>query len=200
MPEHSLKNPNRLDIETPRSRVAGGSQHWYADKWRRMSGCGPTAAANLVWYLSNSEDRGLAAFRALQEEMFGYVTPGFGGVNNSRIFTEGIAAYARTHNMPLAATALDIPQFRRPSAKEALDFIAAGLDSDCPVAFLNLSNGNQQQLDSWHWVTIIGLTDNMTAKITDQTRIIEVNVREWLCSTMLGGAFVYVKTELQRAL
>jgi hypothetical protein len=192
MPEHSLKSPDRLNIETPQGRAPGGSQHWYADKWRRRSGCGPTAAANLVWYLSDIKDRSLAAFRVLQEEMFGYVTPGFGGVNSSKIFTEGVAAYAKAHGAALEQTALDIPQFRRPSAAEALGFIAAGLDSDCPVAFLNLSNGNQQQLDSWHWTTIIGLDDGMTARISDQARIIEVNIKEWLCSTMLGGAFVYI--------
>jgi hypothetical protein len=94
--------------------------------------------------------------------------------------------------MALMPLALDIPKLGRPSAPEVLGFVAAGLDSDCPVAFLNLSNGNQPQLDGWHWVTIIGLDDRAVARISDQARLIEVNIEEWLGSTLLGGAFVYI--------
>jgi hypothetical protein len=195
MPERRLKAPERLDIITPQGRALGGSQLWYEDKWRRTAGCGPTAAANLVWYLSHAQDRSLAAYRALQEEMFEYVTPGLGGVNNSRIFAEGISAYARAHGLALEPLALDIPRFGRPSAKETLGFVAAGLDSDCPVAFLNLSNGNQQQLDGWHWVTVIGLDEAANARISDQARAIEANIEEWLGSSLLGGAFVYIKAD-----
>jgi hypothetical protein len=192
MPERCLKSLERLDIITPHGRAPGGSQFWYEDKWRRTAGCGPTAAANQIWYMSDTQDRSLAAYRALQDEMFGYVTPGLGGVNNSRIFTEGVAAYAKAHGLALNPLALDIPRFGRPSAPETLGFISAGLLLDCPVAFLNLSNGNQQQLDGWHWVTIIRLDDDATARISDQARIIEVNIEEWLGSTLLGGAFVCI--------
>jgi hypothetical protein len=191
--DHALKTPASLEIATPSGRVIGGSQYWYADKWQRTAGCGPTAAANLIWYLCGSQDKSLAAYRVLQDEMFTFVTPGLGGVNTSRIFTNGIAGYAKARGAALTPLAFDIPQFGRPQVSEALNFIAAGLDSDCPVAFLNLSNGNQEQLDSWHWVTIIGLDGDMSARISDQGRVIEVNIRQGLGSTMLGGAFVYIR-------
>jgi hypothetical protein len=199
MAGHALKNPAGPEIATPQGNLPGGSQFWYEDKWRRAAGCGPTAAANLIWYLRGAGARGLAAYRALQEEMFTYVTPGLGGVNSSRTFTEGVSAYAKAHGLELAPVAFDIPQFGRRPAPEALGFVAAGLDSDCPVAFLNLSNGNQQQLDSWHWVTVIGLDDKNIARISDQARIIEVDIGEWLGSTVLGGAFAYIRAERRDA-
>ena len=31
------------------------------------------------------------------------------------------------------------------------------MKSDSPVAFLNLHNGGQEQLETWHWVTVVGL-------------------------------------------
>jgi hypothetical protein len=199
---HALKTPANLEIETPSGRVAGGSQYWYESEWRRKAGCGPTAASNLIWYLSRSRPgfAGLPcakedtreSFRQLQDEMFTFVTPGMAGVNTSGIFTGGLLGYADAHGLALAPLALDIRQFGRPTVQEALAFIAQGLDCDCPVAFLNLSNGNQQQLDSWHWVTITGL-DGATARINDQSRVIRVDIGEWIGSTMLGGAFVYIQ-------
>jgi hypothetical protein len=157
----------------------------------------------MIWYLDRSRpeigsrfsldryDRD--RFLQLQTEMFGFVTPTMRGVHNSDIFTKGIVNYGEAHGVKIATSVLDVPQFMRPSVKSVYDFVAEGLQSDCPVAFLNLSNGNQHQLDNWHWVTIIAIDDAMSAKICDQGRIIHVNLGAWLRTTMLGGAFVFVR-------
>ncbi len=200
--EVRIKSPGFLEIQTPHGVATGGSQIWYTDKWQRASGCGPTAASNIIWYLSRSrpgmerlwdaDDRSRESFLRLMTEMFEYITPGRGGVNSSRIFTEGIAAFGEAHGVSLAPRSLDIPQLGRPREEEMRDFILEGLRGDCPVAFLNLSNGNQQQLDHWHWVTIIGLDEKMSAKISDQGQRLDVNLKEWLNTSLLGGAFVFL--------
>ncbi len=201
--EQNLENPTYLEIETLQGTVIGGSQNWYASRWQRASGCGPTAATNIIWYLARSrpglgsllsvEKYDMDSYIKLQTEMFEYVTPGMGGVHNSGLFTKGVLNYGAAHNTKLDAHALDILRLKRPLASEVREFVLEGLQGGCPVAFLNLSHGNQKQLGSWHWVTIIGIGNDLSARISDQGRIIEVSLREWLGTSMLGGAFVFFR-------
>jgi hypothetical protein len=202
--ELNIKNPELLILDTPRGKAAGGSQLWYTDRWSVLSGCGPTAAANLVWYLSRRDPSlgaltgvltySLESYRSLQDEMFTRFKPGMGGVNSSKLFTGGLLKYAGLRGIALETRELDIPAIGRPSAGAMADFVREGLVSDCPVAFLNLSNGDQAALDSWHWVTVIGLSGR-TAHILDMGRPVEVDLLRWHASSVLGGAFVYVKTQ-----
>ncbi|MCK7512275.1 MAG: hypothetical protein MZV70_55010 [Desulfobacterales bacterium] len=32
----------------------GCNQEWYATEWQRLSGCGPAAACNMIFYLNNT--------------------------------------------------------------------------------------------------------------------------------------------------
>jgi hypothetical protein len=197
----TLQNPEFLKLLTPFGIRFGGSQLWYPEHRQRLSGCGPTAAANQMWYLSrrgvkplcpNAESFG--DYAALQMEMFSYVTPGPMGVNSSALFVSGALRYARERGVELIPWALDVERLwnRRPDASDLRGFVLAGLQSDCPVAFLNLSNGNQNRLDAWHWVTILALDPNsMTARCGDQGHILEINLAQWLRTTLLGGALVY---------
>ncbi len=202
----TLSRPELLEIaHTEESAAIGGSQDWYNDKWHQMSGCGPTAASNLIWYLSRSrtELNGICTvgdgdrlnYMSLQHEMFGYVTPGRGGVNRVFIFTEGILRYCEAHKASLRAQHLEVPRkpAKRPSADEVRDFVRQGIESDCPVAFLNLSNGTLKNLDAWHWVTIVEFDpDTMQTTISDQGLLLEIDLGEWLKTSILGGAFSYL--------
>ena len=52
---HSLTHPERLTITGPQGETyQGGDQEWYRDLWQRRAGCGPTTAAALLSYLSQT--------------------------------------------------------------------------------------------------------------------------------------------------
>ncbi len=94
--------------------------------------------------------------------------------------------------------ALDIPKnrFQRPELSAVSEFLENSLSKDLPVAFLNLDNGDEKRLDSWHWVTVIALDyerDGAAAvKILDEGRIKQIDLALWLQTTSLGGGFVSV--------
>ena len=71
------------------------------------------------------------------------------------------------------------------------DFIEKALRRNQPVAFLNLSNGTLDNLDSWHWVTIVSLRGD-DAMIYDQGKARWVHLRQWLETSLMGGGFVTV--------
>ncbi len=183
--------------------TVGGSQMWYSERWPRMSGCGPTAASNIVWYYARSrpELRSLcnvggadrARFTHLMDEMFTFITPGLQGVNSAAIFTDGIVRYGAAHGVGFKTHILEAG--RHVDEDDARDFIVGALKKDAPVAFLNLSNGALDNLESWHWVTIVGLDDRMKASIADQGRVFEIDLWKWLKTTRLGGALVYVTVD-----
>jgi hypothetical protein len=181
--------------------VKGGDQEWYASWWRRMSGCGPTTATNVVMYLTNA--RGAERIREKQEfinlmdKMWKYVTPGRGGVNSTLKLRQGMGAYSGFSNLNLRTEALDIPAEReiRPQTERVAEFIRVGLERDLPVAFLNLDNGLEPQLDKWHWVTVTGMEYEyeggaVKLDILDNCNMFGVNLGRWLLSTARGGGFV----------
>jgi hypothetical protein len=239
----ALSNLKYFDLRDARGgeTFKGGDQDWYGSWWRRMSGCGPTTATNVILYLRNSRADGSAEtggpaagpaeaenpaetgnpaevenprvpdaecaagagirdkaeFIRLMDHMWQYVTPGHGGVNTTSKLRRGVAGYACAAGLPLRTEALDIPDARadRPTLAEAVAFIRAGLKRDLPVAFLNLDNGAEIQLEKWHWVTITGLVcaeDGGAARvdILDNCDLISVDLGRWLSSAARGGGFV----------
>ena len=129
-------------------------------------------------------------------EMYACFTPGMKGINTSALFMEGIIRYGTGHKLDIAPLALDIPvrQQKRPDMDEVQVFIISALKADSPLAFLNLSNGTVRNLENWHWVTIIAFdTDNLQAEISDYGKVLEIDIPEWLSTSILGGAFVYLE-------
>ena len=204
MQEITIKNPQLLDFTTPDGELCtGGNQDWYDEHWHQMAGCGPTAASNLVWYQSRSRgalcelcdagDGGFEDFRKVMDAMFSHITPGRGGIHNSKLFIPGLLEYCGSRGVPMEADCLDIPRKPRnaPPQDELRDFLSRWLEKDCPVAFLNLSNGALKLPDSWHWVTILAFDpESMVVKISDEGRTYEADIGKWLETSVLGGAFV----------
>ena len=191
----ALDKPEKMNITDPDGKVCvGGSQRWYKSFWRRMSGCGPVAAANLIWYkLATHGIR--SQYIELMERMFTYVTPGIHGVNTSAIFTEGIMRYSADMKMQYSAEVLEIPKNKssRPGIGTACGFITAALQADSPLAFLNLSSGSVKSIDSWHWVTITAFdADTMHTEICDYGKQTSADISEWMETSKLGGALVYL--------
>ena len=202
--KYKLSHPELLEVRDGATVYFGGSQEWYSDAWKKRAGCGPVSASLIMWYLARSraglsglcdaENRNIGGFLRLMEDMFGFVTPGMKGVNTSKIFTEGALRYAASKLAPLAADILEIDKIFRPPHKKVRDFIQKSLLADCPVAFLNLSNGKVKNLDNWHWVTIVefGYETGM-ATACDQGRKIDIDIIRWLRTSLLGGAFVTLR-------
>ena len=80
-----------------------------------------------------------------------------------------------------------------PSPAACRDFLIRALDADCPVAFLNFSNGSLPNLDSWtgfpsspsprgKGVLLCTILDEGAEKVID--------LALWQETTLLGGALV----------
>ena len=72
----------------------GACQEWYPTRFRRMTGCGPTAAANLLACASEGVPFGTAEARvAVMQTMWNYLTPGVRGLHRVRKFKMGSDAF-----------------------------------------------------------------------------------------------------------
>ncbi|MCL2704289.1 MAG: hypothetical protein FWE91_11905 [Defluviitaleaceae bacterium] len=195
---HTLKNLDYMKIVTPYGVFFGGSQNWYDDRWQRASGCGPTAAANLIWYHSRAGADLGGGYNNLQKEMFNFVTPCFMGVYSAPLFVDGVRKYAKAHGMNLNTVSLQFPKLfiKRPDAGIIRDFLSGALNAGCPVAFLNLSNGNQRALESWHWTTITAFDDeSLTVSISDHGKALDIDIGAWRKTSLLGGSMVYLNID-----
>lgn len=180
----------------------GCNQEWYGTKWQRLSGCGPTVATNLFLYLNyktglSTEYKSKKDCVMLMEKMWKFVTPTIRGVNKTKIFYKGLYSYTKLKNMDACYEFIDIPKKKseRPEFVEVLKFIENSLKHDFPVAFLNLCNGEEEGLDSWHWVTVVSLdhseeSGGYAVEILDEGTIKRVNLALWFDTTKLGGGFV----------
>lgn len=182
----------------------GCHQNWYPLERQRIAGCGPTAAANLSLWLSESDperwgvlgpdgtpDRG--SMTRLMQAIWPFVTPRALGLYRAVWMTNGMPLFAKSRGIGLSMSALDIPDRKRqrPSAGALYDFISEALRRGSPVPFLNLNNGGVPGLDSWHWVTITGMdAARPIAVLSDAGQMKTVDLEQWLRMSTLGGAFV----------
>lgn len=203
----TIHSPEILHITDEQGTIFyGANQTWYPTFWQQQSGCGPTACANILWYLSKTKPActGLAdyvdnqkqQFLPLMENTWKYVTPGRMGVNRTEIFCEGIKQYGKDFHVPLKCHTLNVPdhKFRRFSIEKVSSFLIEMLEKNLPVAFLNLSNGKLTNLESWHWVTVTGFyPEKKTAVMYDQGIRQKIDIEYWFRTSLLGGGFVAVE-------
>lgn len=206
MIKKAIKNIQLFKIveELTQNTYYGSSQEWFKTKWQRLSGCGPTAVANILFYLNHTNSDSLETastsksdYMLFMEEIWQYVTPNLGGISSTKMLCKGAQKYMKAKKLNIKLDVIDIPKKRilRPDFKKILQFVDVALSSNMPVAFLNLQNGAVTHLDSWHWVTIISLEyseDGSTAiiDILDEGMIKKINLAQWYHATTLGGGFV----------
>jgi len=133
----------------------------------------------------------------LMEEVFTFITPGWGGVNRAALFTDGIVRYGAKAGRQVIPLVLEIPAWprKRPQIDVVKDFITASIRENAPVAFLNLTNGTLRTIENWHWVTVIAFDpDTMRAEISDYGETVNADVSVWLKTSILGGAFVRLRS------
>lgn len=209
---HSLSHPEYMTITSPEGETyRGGNQEWYQDVWQRRAGCGPTTAATLLAYLSETSsallplapaERGTqGGFLQYMEDVWSYVTPGAKGLDKPESLVVGCRSFALSRGCRLQGEVLKVPARweDRPSLVRCRDFIAQALDSDRPIAFLNYSNGALQNLDSWHWVPLISVAlgeappegdEVLLCTVLDEGEERIIDLALWLETTLLGGALV----------
>ncbi|MCP1100974.1 hypothetical protein M2454_000193 [Aequitasia blattaphilus] len=198
----TINQPELLHIKDGEEISYGAHQIWYSSWLQRMSGCGPTAAANLLWYLAETRSLGKNLFKGdgtnrqemtqLMEAVWRYVTPGWRGVDKASTFAKGVTRYGKDHGVRIKTHVLEISgeYFTRTDPDTVWKFLRKSFEGDCPVAFLNLSNGAVENLDNWHWVTLVGANASLIGEMYDQGRHQQVDIKRWLDTTTGGGAFV----------
>jgi hypothetical protein len=203
----SIRYPELFEVPGAGSDSAGFGcdQEWYNSEWQRLSGCGPTAASNIIYYLSRTRPQvcGLTvegsktACLSLMEMIWTYVTPTEEGVDTARKFHDAVKSYFEAAGIAVLSEVCDLPEdtSARPPLHEVLGFLIRAMDSNAPAAFLNLCNGEEENLEAWHWVTVISLEysenqEAITLKILDESRIKEIDLKLWYETTALGGGFV----------
>jgi hypothetical protein len=202
----SIKDKDILKIEDEESKLSlyGSNQDWYAKRWQRMAGCGPSTVANIIYYLNKAQEDQASRSKLtkkdcleLMNEIWNYVTPNLGGVSSTGMLREGVLKYLEKQKYSIKLDYLDIQKNKaqRPELQQVVSFLVKALKQDSPAAFLNLEHGSIEELDSWHWVTVISLEyelDYSAAYVTilDGGLIKRINLPEWLHTTKLGGGFV----------
>ena len=220
----SISQPDSLLIGSDSAQVFGCNQEWFTEKWQQRAGCGPCTAATILFYLSsrfpqlnclyppgNTSREGFTQFMA---DIWNYVTPGAAGVNEAAKLIDGVIRFAALCEINLEPVLFDVPRKwrRHRSLNDFLDFVSNGLAADSPVAFLNLSNGQLKNLDSWHWVTITVLTTPVAnqenkypkppesgfgkpghAIISDSGERKEIDLASWYKTSWLGGSAVWFR-------
>ena len=200
-----LSDMNLLTVwdDSTSCNYCGCNQEWFAEPWQRKAGCGPSAATNILFYQQQKSQTVPCRYLKkdllhYMEEVWKYITPEQNGIASTEVFLRKVRGYASAHGLKFHYEALDVPaeKAQRPSFDEVIDFVASGLNKETPVAFLNLCNGAELNLDRWHWVTIVGLQYDLEkaavkAIICDEGIAKEIDIALWLSTTTLGGGFAY---------
>lgn len=215
MMKSTIRHPAYFQIfaDDAKQKLYGCDQEWYRSHWQRISGCGPTAASNLMYYISRSKQaasgvdmtNGKDECLALMEKVWGYVTPTQQGVDTTKRFVDSLGRYLDELHLKADLQVLNIAKDikKRPTVIDVVAFLDQAMRSDAPVAFLNLCNGEETALEEWHWVTVISLeleeeTSQVYIEILDESQIKRINLSLWLSTTTRGGGFVYIDVGLAR--
>lgn len=209
-----LAHPELLEIiGEDKTIYYGADQDWYRTVWQQKAGCGPTAASVQLSYLARA--RGIPAlyefpdarretFVDYMEDVWKCVTPGVRGLNKVSMYTDGVERFAALRGVAVRTHALEVPaRPGRPDLSDCRAFVEEGLRRDCPVAFLNLHNGEETRLDKWHWVLITGLEQRpgeLACTLADSGNKLEIDLALWHRTARDLGGFVYVTTWKQASM
>ncbi len=183
----------------------GYNQEWFDEAWKRLAGCGPTTATQLLVYADMRSGRESVEALAVMEQalhamerVWPYVTPRpGGGLYKTTWFKSGVEHYLEDHDLPETVEMLRVFPFfaSRPSLEVTASFIKEGLLSDSPVAFLNRHRGGEPGLETWHWVPMVALEkvdDDYIGTVYDEEIEKQFSLKNWLTRSTLGGGFLYL--------
>ena len=81
----------------------------------------------------------------------------------------------------------------KPSLDEIINFISKELSEDRPIAFLNLCNGEEKNLDKWHWVVVVEIfkeNGEYFLNIIDDKKIKKINLSLWYGTMTNDAGFI----------
>ncbi|MCI2062294.1 MAG: hypothetical protein LKJ83_05940 [Eubacteriaceae bacterium] len=214
MEKYSVNDINKFLITDDDTGLTylGGNQEWYGKFFRRLAGCGPTAAANIFKYLGTDKlppgsvrkTDTLRQYKTLMNEMWDHVTPTSHGVYCTEIFYDGCLSFAESKGFRIDYSFIDVPDIAdvdkgkasRPALSAVIDFVKNGLAHDLPVAFLSLDSGSERSIDRWHWITVISLVirddEQASVDFLDAGIIKHADLAGWYRTTKEGGGFVII--------
>jgi hypothetical protein len=135
---------------------------------------------------------------SFMEEVWKYVTPTQRGIHTAEMLRRRVVSYCAAKHLEVASEVCDIPEKRalRPQMERVWAYMTDALSRDVPIAFLNLHNGEEENLDEWHWVTVVSAEQarsngNVEIVILDRGRALVVDLSLWLETTRYGGGFVH---------
>lgn len=201
----SIQAIEKLKIIDKQNQVSYAAQQtFYSSKWKQTSGCGPTAASNLILYeyrkdLCDDNPIHEESIRQIMNGMWKHITPGIMGVHVYHKFTKGLSRYLKEHqlNFDVRHILVDKHKNKRIKIEELIVFLETSLSENHLVAFLNRHNGEEKLLDRWHWVVLCQIDydeKNCRAIILDQGKKIEIDLKLWLETTTDCGAFVSLQS------
>ncbi len=170
----------------------GGDQAWYEDSdgntSRVANGCGPVAAANMMYYLAKSNttkygelcpyvslvttNPSKSGFINLMCAMYGAIRPSVLGEFDYKGFASDVVTWGKLRGVTLIKHTYPYATYTQRSNTDA---IIIALQKDKPVASANLKPGYSdpkypKETFGWHWVTITKYFQS-----TDDTRWIAVS-------------------------
>ena len=128
------------------------------------------------------------------EELWNHLLPTEQGLNSIKLFYDGIKSYYDDKEVTIDYINVDIKN--KVSLEEIIKFICKELNEDRPLAFLNLCNGEENNLDKWHWVVVVEMFEENGEhflNIIDDKEIIKINLSLWYRTIKNDGGFITFK-------
>ena len=195
--ETKINNIDLFKVKDNENTYYGFSQEWYKDEWQRRAGCGATVASSIINYYNqrdNFKEVGISDALKIMEELWNYLLPTEQGLNSIKLFYDGIKNYYDGKEVTIDYINVDIKN--KASLEEIIKFICKELSEDRPLAFLNLCNGEENNLDKWHWVVVVEMFEEngeYFLNIIDDKEIIKINLSLWYRTIKNDGGFITFK-------
>ena len=192
-----IKNMDLMKVKDNENIYYGFSQKWYKDLWQQEAGCGPTVASSIINYynqIDNFKEVEIADALKIMEELWFYLLPTEYGLNSVKLFYDGIKNYYSNKEVTIDYINVNIKD--KPSLDEIINFISKELSEDRPIAFLNLCNGEENNLDKWHWVLVVEIFEEngeYFLNIIDDKEILKINLSLWYRTITNDGGFITFK-------
>jgi len=206
----SIEKPELLTIKDSHTNSAsyGSNQAWYKRNWAKKAGCGACSAANLTAYLAKTRSNLLPLYSPTSmeksdfiihmDDLFKYIKPGLLGVNKLSKFSNGLLKFATDRNVEIEIHIFNIDDYKFKSRNigALATFVKSALDSDSPIAFLNLSRGHEKRLQNWHWITITSvevIENKLIATASDEGFKRTFDLSLWFMTSRKHGGLIYIK-------
>ncbi|WP_029759460.1 hypothetical protein [Fusobacterium nucleatum] len=195
--EAKIKNIDLFKVKDNGNIYYGFSQKWYKDLWQQEAGCGPTVASSIVNYykqIDNFKEVGISDALKIMEELWFYLLPTDEGLNSVKLFYDGIKNFYNGKEVTIDY--INVGLKNKPNLDEIKSFIVKEFSEDRPIAFLNLCNGEEKNLDKWHWVVVVEIFEEngeYFLHIIDDKEIKKINLSLWYRTITNDGGFITFK-------